>query len=61
MAEKLFKNVVFKHTNGPVIAIEKIEARVEKDRLIVPAKVYRKFSSCDACWRGMHYPMRVKS
>ena len=57
---KPFKRVVFKRPNGNVIAIEKVEARVERDRLLVPANVYRKFSSCDAYWRGMHYPMRVK-
>lgn len=54
------KSVVFKRPNGNVVAIEKVEARVERDRLLVPAKVYRKYHGHDAYWRGMHYPLCVK-
>ncbi len=57
---KPHKNVVFKRPNGNVIAIEKVEARVERDRLIVTARTYRKHHGHDAYWRGLHYPMCVK-
>jgi len=53
------KSVVFTMPNGRVLAIEKCEAYVEREVLMVQPAIYRKFAHCFAYWRGMHYPMRA--
>ena len=52
------KSVVFTMPGGRVIAIEKIEAQVVNDHLIVPASIHRRFGHLFAYWRGMHYSMK---
>lgn len=52
------KSVVFTMPNGRVIAIEKMEAHVVNDHLIVPPSVYARLGHLFAYWRGLHYPMQ---